>query len=459
MLSSIPANSRSAGSHPAKHWMLALLLVAWSAGDLHGHSVVVVRGEEPTGPRVVLVAPAPAHAASIGVARQIGTIPLERGVLTIVETEAVPGGNEVGTFLAEALPSDERPDWVWVHEGGVRADARGEKITTPTIALRVAEGEDDFGPLARKAFGTEIAVFREATDVPPAVANRGTITFQYPAGTPPSRQVRYTRQLVLGLLRAEGAIAEDAAFDWEGLRACAPQLIAIYDAEGIGGSGPSRLERIAAERLEDAGIYRVCGEDIREGALAPAAGAIFPGGSGRGIGAGLHAEGRRILRDFIDTGGGYVGVCAGAYFAASGLDNYLHAIRLRHSQPWRRGRAMLEIELTEEGKALFGDQNPILRTRYANGPVFLAADQPDGGDPDFVVLARFKTPSTDSSGTVRDEMIGEAAIGALEYGQGRALIISPHPESHAEHYDFVARAIAWTLGQAPDSAPSNSCCP
>ncbi|MEX2381293.1 MAG: hypothetical protein WD490_02830, partial [Opitutales bacterium] len=72
--------------------------------------------------------------------------------------------------------------------------------------------------------------------------------------------------------------------------------------------------------------------------------------------------------------------------------------------------------------------------------------QEGDGDPAFTVLARFKTPSTDKNGIVREEMVGEAAVGSRAYGDGRVLIISPHPESHAEHYDFVARALTWTMG-------------
>ncbi len=439
----------------AKCLMLLLLLAAWPADASSATSIVTMRGQDSAGPSIVLVVPAPAHQASIGIARQVATIPINRGRLTIVETAAVPPGDQLDEFLAEAMPQGEPPDWVWVHEGNVREG----KVTAPTIRLRAAEAENQLGRIAGEALGAEVTVAHDAADVQPRPASRGVMTFQYPPGTPSSRQIRYTRQLVIGLLQAGGSIAQDAEFDWDRLRVCAPRLLALYDAEGIGGNGPAKLERIAAERLDGAGIYRVCGEDIRDGALGPAAGTIFPGGSGRGIGDGLQPEGREILRDFITSGGGYLGVCAGAYFAGSGVGNYLHAIRLRHSQPWARGRAMLDIELTPEGKTLFGDENPVMRTRYANGPIYPAANQPDGGDPNFVVLARFKTPSTDGRGIVRDEMVGEAAIGAVEYGRGRLLIISPHPESHAEHYDFVARAMAWTLKPSADSEPEpgNSC--
>jgi hypothetical protein len=423
-----------------------LLLVCWAATAV-GDSVSVHRGADTTGQHVVLIVPAPPHEASIGLARQLATLPMQRGKVTVVETKSIPADDRLGNLLAETLPDDDPPDWVWIHEGAVPANSEGRKISMPTIRLRAAD-DHGLGELARTALGKDVAVARLSPESPPDVSGRGVMSFAYPPGTPASRQIRYTRQLAVGLLRHVGSIGADAEFRWERLSGCAPRLIALYDAEGIGGTGPANLERIASEQLDGAGVYRICGEDLREGALAPAAGVIFPGGSGRGIGDGLQAEGRQMLRDFLSAGGGYLGVCAGAYFAASGLDNYLHAIRLKHSQPWARGRAMLDIELTDEGQTFFGQEEAVLHTRYANGPVFLADGQPDGGDPKFVVLARFRTPSTDSQGNVRSEMVGQAAIGAVEYGKGRLLIISPHPESHAEHHGLVARAIEWTLKSA-----------
>src|SRR5690606_8853243 len=111
---------------------------------------------------------------------------------------------------------------------------------------------------------------------------------------------------------------------------------------------------------DNAVLYRVCGEDIRDGALAAADVLIFPGGSGRGIGNGIQEKGREEVLNFIRNGGGYLGVCAGAYFAASGSDVYLHAIELKHSQPWPRGRGLIEIELTPEGQKLLGADKTVL---------------------------------------------------------------------------------------------------
>ena len=430
--------------------VLVLTLMLFFNGNtgVHGSLVTVHRAADPEGPHVVLVVPVATHEASIGISRQVATLPLQRGTLTVIQAERVPDHDQLGEVLKRALPDSERPNWVWVHQGIAPTDDGGQKITGPTIRLQAANA-DQVRETAAQVIQAEVTVSVTSAESSDQLASRGVAFFAYPPGTPRSRQIRYTRLLVTGLLRDFQLLADDDDFCWQRLSECADRLIALYDAEGIGGSGPVALERIAAQQLQDVGIYRVCGEDIREGALSVAATSIFPGGSGRGIGNGLQAEGRERLREFITTGGGYLGVCAGAYFAGSGLENYLHAIPLKHSQPWARGRAMLDIELTDEGQQLLGSKQRVLSTRYNNGPVFLDSEQADDGDPDFMVLARFKTPSKDSRGNVRDEMVGQAAMGARVFGQGRILIISPHPESHQQHDPLVARAIQWTMAPAP----------
>lgn len=388
------------------------------------------------------MAPLPAHSESIGIAAQIATLPIERGTLTIIETNGNPDPTEIAEHLLRAgISPEDRPDWLWIHLGPV---SNREELDQPRIQL----AGNRVKPLSKtlgEALESDAAFAFTVPSGLERLSTEGVVTIEYPSRTPLSRQIRHTRHLTVALLREAGMIAEDTAFEWSRLETHADRLVALYDAEGIGGAGPRNLERISTQ-IKSAGVYRVCGEDIRDGALRPAATVIFPGGSGRGIGNGLQAAGRQELENYIVSGGGYVGVCAGAYFAGSGLDNYLQAIELRHSQPWRRGRDTVKIELTPDGKKLFGDDLMILTTRYANGPVFLPEDQEDNGDPNFITLATFKTASTDNDGVVRDEMIGQAAIGSRTYGDGRILIISPHPESHTEYDGFVGRAISWTMG-------------
>ncbi len=115
------------------------------------------------------------------------------------------------------------------------------------------------------------------------------------------------------------------------------KTLALYDAEGVGYYGSTLLDRAVDETTLDARTLAVCGEDLREGILDRCTGVLFPGGSGKGIARALHPDGVQRVRDFVANGGGYFGVCAGAYFAASGMPEYSGMMPLKHGQPIREG--------------------------------------------------------------------------------------------------------------------------
>jgi glutamine amidotransferase-like uncharacterized protein len=193
----------------------------------------------------------------------------------------------------------------------------------------------------------------------------------------------------------------------------------------------------------------VCGEDIRDGALDKAVGVMFPGGSGREIARALKPEGVAMVRDFVAKGKGFFGVCAGAYFASSGLEEYTGMMHLKHHQPWAKGRAKLKLELTDEGKKLLGGEFSSIETGYNCGPVFTdITGPPEGGDHQPVtVLANFASPATDSTGVTHESMVGTPAILSTIWKSGRVMTISPHPEGHREFNVMVARCIGWSIGR------------
>ena len=228
------------------------------------------------------------------------------------------------------------------------------------------------------------------------------------------------------------------------------KALALYDAEGVGYYGSTLLGRAVAETTLDAQTVAVCPEDIREGILDRCIGVLFPGGSGRGIAVALHPDGVQRVRDFVAKGGGYFGVCAGAYLAASGCPEYTGMMPLKHGQPWAKGHGLLKLELTPQGAALLGAEFSCIETSYNCGPVFpdLA---PNGRRAPVSVLAKFESPVTDKKGTVHEEMVGTPAIMSMQWQKGRIMIISPHPEGNSKFYPLVARAIGWTIGQDPTS--------
>ncbi len=97
---------------------------------------------------------------------------------------------------------------------------------------------------------------------------------------------------------------------------------------------------------------------------------VFPGGSGSGQAKGLGEAGRQRVREFVGQGGGYVGICAGAYLACSNFDWGLSLLNAGTvSSKWRRGQAMLELEATPEAVPVIGAVEGRFKVRYNNGPI------------------------------------------------------------------------------------------
>jgi len=219
--------------------------------------------------------------------------------------------------------------------------------------------------------------------------------------------------------------------------------VALYDAGGTGGQGANCVERI----LGSAGmrVCRVGPEQIGAGILQRCRLVVFPGGSGSKEAAAIGEDGRQRVREFVERGGGYVGICAGAYLCTSGFDWGLKILDAKTASPlWKRGTGTVQIELTAAGRAILGDRPGLLDVKYANGPILVPAAREDL--PDYQVLAYFRTELAKNN-TPEGIMVNAPAIAAGRCGQGRVVAISPHPEQIPELEDLVLRAARWAVGR------------
>jgi hypothetical protein len=217
--------------------------------------------------------------------------------------------------------------------------------------------------------------------------------------------------------------------------------VALYTARGVS------QEALVATRqtLQDAGGFEtavVGPEEVRGGVLDEADVVFFTGGLGSVQGKLLEERGRGIVRRFVARGGGYVGVCAGAYLAMQGPREYHHvafvAARNFTEDAWRRGVETVDVRPV-------GSEETI-RLFYANGPVFKR--DPVDGLADYVSLALFVSDvHCDSCGTPAGDMPGTPAVLAAAYGEGRILLFSPNPAlsagGEAAHPELIAAAVRW----------------
>ena len=207
------------------------------------------------------------------------------------------------------------------------------------------------------------------------------------------------------------------------------------------GAGPSHKELLKAlEKFEDVSVRKLMADDIRNGALGELDVLIHPGGSGGGQGRHLGENGRETIRSFVRDGGGFIGICAGAYLASADYSWSLNVLdaRVVDRNHWARGKGMVQIELNDAGQRALKSKEPQLQIFYAQGPLLAPRNHPDIAD--YETLATFKTEIAEN-GAPEGVMKGTTAIARGEFGRGRVFCFSPHPEMTAGLERLVQVAI------------------
>lgn len=214
-----------------------------------------------------------------------------------------------------------------------------------------------------------------------------------------------------------GALA--AAWSRPAAAAKKPVRVALYQAAGVHPAAFA-AEKALLERSEGF-VCTVVDPAAVQAGLAEQDVVVFMGGSGTQQGRALGDAGKAAVKAFVERGGGYIGVCAGAYLALQGEDEF-HKLRLVAGRnltgdAWQRGIAGVEVKA--EGRENF-------KLFFANGPIFARA--PTEGLAPYVSLADYVGEIWRlSKGTGPGEMPGTPAIVASAYGAGRVLLFSPNP--------------------------------
>jgi len=366
-------------------------------------------------------------------------------------TNGIPLGEPataIWTFVEKV-----RPDYVLdLHEGyGVRG-AGSESVGSSVIRYRHRESE----ALQKRLLA---AVNAEVEDPEKRfVALRGTVNGMLAAAcshhlgacaficeTTYAKQnmalrVRQQRLMAHALLTHLGMTAVDVSrmLPERGNR---PRVrVAVYD--GPGTASAARFEQLLGAQTNMV-VCRVHAADIRGGALEQFDVAIFPGGSGSKQAAGLGEEGRAAVRRFVRDGGGYVGICAGAYLATSHYPWSLALVNAASldTKHWRRGFGVVTMELTPAGRELFGrSDTEALEISFRQGPILGPGKRDDL--PAYEVLGWFRS-GVGKNGADPKTMVDTPAIVRGMLDKGRVVVFSPHPEKTEGLGDFVAAAVRW----------------
>lgn len=408
----------------------------------------IVRTASAPGPTVLVIARLDStQPAGRGVLEQARDWPLLRGRLVLMME---------GAGFSAALDRF-RPDWVvelreslgakaTTLQAGNVSKAR-EMVEALSLAVDIGVG----GKVARFALDP----MPLAPGSPAAEAeSRGAAvmvvcTRSAGKGQPISRRVRQGRQVVHALLNRLGMV--DAALPTlTGEDAAGKLRIAMYDSDGVGGAGPKNMEAVLSAHPEVV-FRRVGTTEIKQGILAQQFDILlYPGGAGGTMGRALGKDGREKVRTFLYNGGGYVGVCAGAYLSSRTYGWSLHILsaQVLDREHWVRGRATLRLEVTPAGREILGDDYPTpIRCVYHNGPI-LSLLSPAQGQTAATPLVVFREERVGKGGK-KGIMLGAPAIAAGEFGKGRVAVVSPHPEQTPGLEKMVPRLIAWCAHRDP----------
>ena len=223
--------------------------------------------------------------------------------------------------------------------------------------------------------------------------------------------------------------------------------VAYYNGDGAW----SISETILSNMTEWMGcsFTTVRGQDIQDGCLDDYDVLMWPGGHYPAYWDEVGLEGKAEIQEFVSEGGGYLGICAGAYYAA----DYM---------VWMDDAAYPPPDYKVEGDELNLDLFPGV----AHGPIFEIADRPDPGwamteinivDQTHPITESMPNPMTmlyaggpylepydNASVSILGEydITGTAAIVACAYEEGRVFLIGPHGEieerSDRDGHEFTA---------------------
>jgi glutamine amidotransferase-like uncharacterized protein len=243
--------------------------------------------------------------------------------------------------------------------------------------------------------------------------------------------------LLLLLLTSPGLQAEDK-----------PVRVAVFDGDGVGSSALPLIEAIEKAKDHSFRVTRITSAEIQGGKLAEVDVLVHPGGSGGGQGKALGENGRKAVREFVNQGGGYLGVCAGAYLATNDYEWSLKLIdaKVVDKLHWARGKGPVQLALSPAGATLFNHTKPELTVEYAQGPLLARPEWDDPDVPNYESLAIFKTEIA-LKGAPKGVMARTSAAVRAQYGKGRVFCFSPHPELTDGLHHLIPLTVRWAAGK------------
>eukprot|EP00041_Stephanoeca_diplocostata_P023637 m.586223 g.586223 ORF g.586223 m.586223 type:complete len:390 (+) comp22340_c0_seq9:74-1243(+) len=226
--------------------------------------------------------------------------------------------------------------------------------------------------------------------------------------------------------------------------------VALYTAEGTTERGRSNTFTVLNQKNSGIIAVNITAHDLRSTNFLSVSRfdvVYFPGGGGNEQADALGTDGRAMVAEFISSGGGYVGVCAGAYLAIQHLQISGFADMPRPHPGHERGDGNCTVALSDAGSAAFGRfgvlNSTLVKTPlyYANGPVMEGQTPLPAGVTNPTTLVHFTSNSVPIEANYTGPTAGHGAVAVAmnsfsndgSHG-GRVLVSGPHPETNEMNY-------------------------
>lgn len=182
------------------------------------------------------------------------------------------------------------------------------------------------------------------------------------------------------------------------------------------------LWRVLTQKYGSVNVRFVDASDILNGALTHRTQAFFmPGGASRYVAEKLNGQGNHLIRSYVASGGVYVGICAGAYYACRRTewnDGASQVFHIDNELAFCPAVAVGDLRCfkTSTGKSaaittIITSKQKSHDVLYWQGPVFHHLDT-----------------SITQHAWYKDVTDQPCAVISGNYGQGSYLLISPHLE-------------------------------
>ena len=223
-----------------------------------------------------------------------------------------------------------------------------------------------------------------------------------------------------------------------------PIQVAVFKGDGVGPSADDLIKVLWGGESKEFAVRRITVEHILAGRLADVDVLVHPGGSASLQAKALGEAGRKAVTDFVQNGGGFLGVCAGGYMATNDYSWSLNLIdaKVVDRKHWARGKGTVNLQLSSEGTSFFGHIGEEVDVYYGQGPLLGRPEWDDENVPNYQSLAIYKSEIAEK-GAPAGVMPGTSAVVRAEYGKGRVFCFSPHPELTKGREFMIGFAVHW----------------